>query len=44
MEIKSPNFNFLAKLDFVLIHKAEFAERSIFKPHGPDFLMAQINI
>jgi hypothetical protein len=41
MDIKSSNFNFLAKLDPALMNQSPFAERLIFKPQGQNFWPAQ---
>jgi len=44
MDIKSPNLDFPAKLDFALMHQALLAERPIFKPQGQNSWAAQTNI
>jgi len=44
MDIKSPNFDFLAKLDYALMHQAALADRPIFKPQGRNFWPVQTNI
>jgi hypothetical protein len=44
MDIKSPNFYFLAKLDFAVMQQTALVERPNIKPKGLNFRPAQTNI
>jgi hypothetical protein len=44
MDFKSPDFNFRAELDLVLMYQAELVERPTFKPQDQNFWPAQTNI